>query len=615
MNDSSKIKDYKKILKMLWFFIKPKKKLLFILLIFSFLCGFIEILNVALIYPIINYGLEAGSNPAIFDYILRFVDTSTISPFVFFAILLAVVSCLNLAAQFILVLFSSYTVGMINRANDESVFNRFTNESYKFFVDNKQGELIYIGTQATHTVGMVANYLVQFLKNIIMALFFTVFLFLLSFKGAVIAVIFGIIYTYLNKQIIYKRIYRSSSTLTKEYQKKSVIYNEFITGIKTIKIFNNFKFWMNKYINTINKILRNYIKVSVYQQAPSIFSTFLIFITISGVAIYIYTISSGNIIPYLPLFGTFMLSLFRLLPAVQGCLLNIAYTTQYLPNLKLIHDLFTRYSINQTRERKELEPKLATNMKPNKVSDFNFEKSISFDNVSFSYNSKKILDNVSFNIDKNKITAIVGPSGAGKSTIVNLLTQLYEPSGGEIKIDGLNIKEINKSSFLRRIGYIGQETFIFNNSIRENIRFGLAADDCTDEQIVEAAKLANAHDFIMETESGYETIIGDMGMKLSGGQRQRLAIARAILRNPNLLILDEATSSLDTISEKSVMKAINNISKDVTILIIAHRLSTIQNADTINVLKNGKVVESGTHQELIDLGGEYHKLYQKQEEK
>ena len=615
MNDSSKIKDYHNILSMLWFFIKPKKKLLFILLLFSFLCGFIEILNVALIYPIINYGLEAGSNPAIFDYILRFVDTSTISPFVFFAILLAVVSCLNLAAQFILVLFSSYTVGMINRANDESVFNRFTNESYKFFVDNKQGELIYIGTQATHTVGMVANYLVQFLKNIIMALFFTVFLFLLSFKGAVIAVIFGIIYTYLNKQIIYKRIYRSSSTLTKEYQKKSVIYNEFITGIKTIKIFNNFKFWMNKYINTINKILRNYIKVSVYQQAPSIFSSFLIFITISGVAIYIYTISSGNIIPYLPLFGTFMLSLFRLLPAVQGCLLNIAYTTQYLPNLKLIHDLFTRYSINQTRERKELERKLATNMKPNKVSDFNFEKSISFDNVSFSYNSKKILDNVSFNIDKNKITAIVGPSGAGKSTIVNLLTQLYEPSGGEIKIDGLNIKEINKSSFLRRIGYIGQETFIFNNSIRENIRFGLAADDCTDEQIVEAAKLANAHDFIMETESGYDTIIGDMGMKLSGGQRQRLAIARAILRNPNLLILDEATSSLDTISEKSVMKAINNISKDVTILIIAHRLSTIQNADTINVLKNGKVVESGTHQELIDLGGEYYKLYQKQEEK
>ena len=127
--------------------------------------------------------------------------------------------------------------------------------------------------------------------------------------------------------------------------------------------------------------------------------------------------------------------------------------------------------------------------------------------------------------------------------------------------------------------------------------------------------MANAHDFIMETESGYETIIGDMGMKLSGGQRQRLAIARAILRNPNLLILDEATSSLDTISEKSVMKAINNISKDVTILIIAHRLSTIQNADTINVLKNGKVVESGTHQELIDLGGEYYKLYQKQEEK
>lgn len=615
MNEISKIKDCKDILNMFWFFIRPKKKLLLILLILSFLCGFIETLNLALIYPIINYGVKAGKNPFFFEYILRFVDTITINPFAFFSILLAVVSCFNLVTQFILVLFSSYTVGMINRANDESVFNRFTNESYRFFVDNKQGELIYIGTHATHTVGMVANYLVQFLKNSIMALFFTVLLFLFSFKGAVITIILGIIYIYLNKQIIYKKLYSSSSALTSENQKKSVIYNEFITGIKTIKIFNSFKFWINKYINTINTILRNYIKVSVYQQVPSIFIIFLIYITISGIAIYIYTISSGNIIPYLPLFGIFMLTLYRLLPAVQGCLLNIAYATQYLPNLKLIYDLFAIYGSKQTKEKKELEPKLAANVEPNKVSDFNFEKFISFDNVTFSYNSKKVLYNVTFNIDKNKITAIVGPSGAGKSTIVNLLTQLYEPERGVIKIDGFNIREINKNSFLKRIGYIGQETFIFNDSIQENIIFGLAMEDYTDEQIVEASKLANAHDFIMGTENGYKTIIGDMGMKLSGGQRQRLAIARAILRNPELLILDEATSSLDTISEKSVMRAINNISQDMTILIIAHRLSTIQDADTINVLKNGKMVESGTHQQLIDLGGEYYKLYQTQEEK
>jgi ATP-binding cassette subfamily B protein len=612
----TKIKTYSKIVKLLWFFIKPKKKLLLILFIITFLCGFIETLNVALIYPVINYGVGADDNLFIFDYMSTFVNTGINNPFITFTILLAVVSCLNLVAQFILVLFSSYTVGMINKANDESVFNRFTNETYRFFTDNKQGELIYIGSSATHTVGMVANYLVQFLKNSMMAIFFVIFLFLLSFKGAVIAITFGIFYTYLNKQIIYKRIYRSSSILTRENQKKSVIYNEFITGIKTIKIFNDFDFWIHKYLITINTILKNYIKVSIYQQAPSIFTNFLMFIAICGSAMYIYTISSGNIIPYLPLFGTFILALYRLLPALQGCLLNIAYTTQYLPNLELIYNLFAKYDIKETAET-ELESKLATNINSNIISNFDFEKSISFVNITFSYNNgaKKILDNISFNINKNKITAIVGPSGAGKSTIVNLLTQLYEPNSGELKIDGLNIKELNKNSFLRKIGYIGQETFIFNNTIKENIRFGLDLEQCTDEQMVEAAKLANAHEFIMETENGYETIIGDMGMKLSGGQRQRLAIARALLRKPELLILDEATSSLDTTSEMNVMEAINNISREATLLIIAHRLSTIQNADTIYVLKNGKVVESGTHEQLIGIGGEYYNLYQTQDEK
>jgi ABC-type multidrug transport system fused ATPase/permease subunit len=175
----------------------------------------------------------------------------------------------------------------------------------------------------------------------------------------------------------------------------------------------------------------------------------------------------------------------------------------------------------------------------------------------------------------------------------------------------LDINEFDTTSYLRSLGYIGQETFIYNDSIRENIRFGL---DCTDEEIIAAAQRADAHDFIMRTDHGYDTIIGDQGMKLSGGQRQRVAIARIILRNPEILLLDEATSSLDNISEKRIIESVKRLSANMTVITIAHRLSTIQDAHVIHVLKAGRIVESGSHEELLEQKGEYYRLYLGQEE-
>lgn len=235
------------------------------------------------------------------------------------------------------------------------------------------------------------------------------------------------------------------------------------------------------------------------------------------------------------------------------------------------------------------------------------KEGIEFKNITFSYDGeRKVLKDINLKIPKGKTIALVGQSGSGKSTMVDLLPRYYDVEQGEIAIDGINIKEMKIKSLRSLMGNVNQEAILFNDSFYNNITFGV--ENATMEQVVEAAKIANAHDFIMETEDGYNTNVGDKGCRLSGGQRQRISIARAILKNPPILILDEATSALDTESERLVQEALERLMKDRTTIAIAHRLSTIKNADEICVLRDGEIVERGKHEELLKLDGVYKRL-------
>jgi ATP-binding cassette, subfamily B, bacterial MsbA len=244
--------------------------------------------------------------------------------------------------------------------------------------------------------------------------------------------------------------------------------------------------------------------------------------------------------------------------------------------------------------------------KPNAIALKEFKDKIEFRNVSFAYDRELVLKDINLVIEKGKTVALVGSSGGGKSTLADLVPRFYDPTSGQILLDGVPLTDYKHESIIDQLGVVTQESILFNDTIFNNIAFGLP--NVEEEDVIRAAKIANAHDFITQTESGYQTMIGERGSKLSGGQRQRVSIARAILKNPPILILDEATSALDTESERLVQDALNNLMMNRTSIVIAHRLSTIQHADEIVVIQEGRIAERGSHDQLLSLNGVYKKL-------
>jgi ABC-type multidrug transport system fused ATPase/permease subunit len=352
--------------------------------------------------------------------------------------------------------------------------------------------------------------------------------------------------------------------------------------------------WKKRYERAVDRNLESYFRIGVATAFPEIFIKFMFFMLIAVSGLIFSQRPHQEVLSLLPMLGTFVIVVNRFLPSIYILGSTFMIVAEGLPGINIVYDLCNQRFAEEAQGGKILEA---------------FNDQITFDHVSFKYvePGDDLLKDVCFSIPKRKMTAIVGLSGAGKTTIINLLLKLYRPNAGAIKIDGIDIREYNNQSYLSRIGYVSQETFVFNNTIRENIRFGM--DNCTDEMIVEAARLANAHDFVMETPQGYATVVGDGGMKLSGGQRQRIAIARAMLRRPEIIIFDEATSSLDNISEKKIQKAIQAISRHTTVLVVAHRLSTVQQAEKIIILEKGQIKEQGVHEELLANKSLYYALH------
>lgn len=473
------------------------------------------------------------------------------------------------------------------------IFSNVSNLHIGYFNDQRKGDLMSRFTNDMSEVeSSVMNSLKLVLKEPITILVYLCMMFVISVKLTLFTLVFLPITGFVVADII-KRL-KKKARLSQESMGRIVnILDETFGGMRVIKAFNARNFVIKKIDAETSYHRKVNLSIARKNELSSPISELLGVIIMSILVYY-----GGRLV----LTGSNELKP----EAFFGFLVFFASLIQPAKNFSNGITSLQKGTVAAQRIFQVIDLEPAVKNKPNAIVLDSFKDNLEYKNVSFAYNKELVLKNINLKIHKGKTIALVGSSGGGKSTLADLVPRFYDPTEGEILLDGISLKDYEIESLRQQMGVVTQESILFNDTIFNNIAFG--KEDATLEQVIEAAKVANAHEFISQTPEGYNTFIGERGSKLSGGQRQRISIARAVLKNPPILILDEATSALDSESEKLVQDALTNLMKNRTSIVIAHRLSTIQHADEIIVIQNGQIIERGKHDELVAKGGQYSKL-------
>jgi subfamily B ATP-binding cassette protein MsbA len=600
-------------------FIPPYKKYVFLNLLFNLLSTVFSLFSFAAIIPVLQilFGLQQSNlsyqawtwgdgwnqiisalKNNIFYYLEQMMTTAGPSmTLLYLGLFLIVMTVFKTGTSYL----SSYYIipirtGVLRDLRNQ-LYKKILNLPIGFFTEERKGDIMSrMTSDVTEIEASIISSLEMIFKNPIIILIYLAVMFAMSWKLTLFVLILLPLSGWLIGMI--GKSLKQRSTLGQQQTGELLSQiEETLSGLRVIKAFNaekklekRFAALNEKLRRTLNRINRRY---TLAHPLSELLGTVVIAILLwfGGVLILENhsSINAAEFIYYLVIFYSIIN------PAKD--LSKAGYSVQKgLASLERVDKIL------------KAENTLPEPTEPKKINSFNDR--IEFKNVNFRYQSDWVLQDINLTIPKGKTVALVGQSGAGKSTLVDLLPRFYDVTEGEILIDGINIKDLNTKDIRSLMGNVNQEAILFNDTFFNNIAFGV--ENATLEQVMEAAKIANAHDFIVATENGYQTTIGDRGSKLSGGQRQRISIARAILKNPPILILDEATSALDTESEKMVQEAIEKLMMNRTTLVIAHRLSTIKRADEICVMSEGKIVERGKHDELIALNGYYKRLYDMQ---
>lgn len=617
----------KEFLQILRRFVPPYKKYLVWSVVFNILSAILNIFSFAALIPLlqilfkVNTGAKATQVMALSDGSLKDVlannanyytqlfisDCGPTTTLLIIGLIMGFMTFLKTGAYFL----SSASIipvrtGVVCDIRNQ-LYQKITSLSLSFFSEERKGDIIArMSGDVQEVDSSVMSSLDLLFKNPILVLIYFITLMFISWQLTIFTLLFVPLFASL-MGIVGRKLKQGSITAQALWSDTMSQVEETLGGLRIIKAFCA-EAIMNQRFQKVNSMYRNDImRVNIRQQMAHPMSEFLGTIMIIVVLWFGGTLVLGKY-PVIsgPTFIYYLVILYSILNPLKEISKAGYSIAKGLASMERIDKILMAESAIKEVEQ------------PKHIDSFNHQ--IEFRNVSFAYDTmvkengttepKWVLRNINLIIPKGKTIALVGQSGSGKSTLLDLIPRYYDVQEGEILIDGINIKELSIHDLRHLIGNVNQEAILFNDTFKNNITFGVSADNA---KVIEAAKIANAHNFISQTEKGYETNIGDRGGRLSGGQRQRVSIARAILKNPPILILDEATSALDTESERLVQDALYKLMKTRTTIAVAHRLSTIKNSDEICVMHEGEIVERGTHEELMLLNGYYKKLHDMQE--
>ena len=613
------------LLEVLKRFVPPYKRYLGLSILFNILSAVLNIFSFAALIPILQIlfqvdgGIRANdymtwngdwgtlkevATNNLYYYIQEFiVEYSASTALLVIGLFLAFMTFLKTGAYFL----SSATIipirtGIVRDIRNQ-LYQKINSLSLSFFSEERKGDIIArMSGDVQEVESSIMSSLDMLFKNPILILFYFITLICISWQLTLFTILFVPPFGWF-MGLVGKKLKAQSTEAQSLWSDTMSMVEETLGGLRIIKAFCA-ESKMNWRFDKVNSEYRdNIMRVNIRQQMAHPMSEFL------GTILIVVVLWFGGILvlDYGRIDGPTIIFYLVMLYSIINPLKEFSKASYNIP----------KGLASMERIDKILQAEVEIKDKENPEHIASFEHQIEFRHVSFAYTDNKsdeliyVLKDINLVIPKGKTVALVGQSGSGKSTMVDLIPRYYDVQEGEVLIDGINVKDLAVNDLRQLIGNVNQEAILFNASFKDNIRFGKT--DATDEEIANAAKIANAYDFIMKSEHGFDTGIGDRGGRLSGGQRQRVSIARAILKNPPILILDEATSALDTESERLVQDALEKLMKTRTTVAVAHRLSTIKHADEICVMHEGRIVERGTHDELIDKDGYYKKLHDMQQ--
>lgn len=585
----------------LFYFFRQRLRMITILILLGLLYGFTEAFSIGILFPLLSQIISPGLNLADKGLIISFLFRAAKSiPFVspiFSALLIFFIAIFlkNVLGYFREVL--SLFLGLSLREHCQAtLFHRLLHADYRFFLSHRLGDLEYRVVTAPAQMHNLVSIIPDLITEVFKCLLIIYLLFTISAEATFFIIIFGALFLWITRYLASRVSYFTGKRCVQASSDATVYCGQALGGIKVLKVFKAEGFWEGLFNNSSKSFYSLARRNTIFLAMPArLLEMSVLGILCLTVEWLVVRYGDSRMVEIIPSLGVFALALQRVLPSLGSIGRNSMLFMSLLPYGEATYE-----AMKESYRSSVYSGKMPAR----------FENEILFKGVSLKYDEeeKMALDSITLSLKKNLLIAIVGESGSGKTSIVNLLLKVLEPTNGEILVDGISLKEINTDEWYSQIGYVGQEVFMFNGTIRENLLFGIT--DKSDREVYRILEMANATEFVERCNKGLDTVIGDHGIKLSGGERQRLAIARALLRKPDILILDEATSEVDNISERLIKDALRKLHKDMTIINVAHRSSTIMEADKIIVLKDGKVVETGNFVELFKDGRYFKKLYE-----